>query len=273
MISIVFFIFTFMDLNQAAISDVADQIMNDRDDSCNTKHRDCFEDPGPGGIDENYRSNDISFTGVSVSDNGNGCCYRYTSVFTGNADCTGKRTSQSHWTLSYICPEETISGSIITGGILGSDKSTCLEGIKFEHECNNNNSPCSYEICITWPNFNGKCCTENGWYLIKSGKTFSFGETEVPKCVCQSNSPTPMPTPIPTPNPTTNPSKSPTKNPTDNPTYDPLFIPTVTPTNNPSKTPTSVPTNIPSYSPTNNPSFIPTKFPSNNPSKNPTDNP
>ena len=168
--------------------------------SCSSNAENCLDDPDHDG---SGNTNTITLIDVTSDDN-NYCCYKYKSVFDGTETCSGKSTSQSHWTLGYFCIDDGTSGSsngisdIKAGGDNtgsnpqeGVDSSTCYSGIKFDDACGGNvGDECFYEVCILWNNNllldEPKCCTSPGWYLVKSGNEFGFDQVDIPQCNCET---------------------------------------------------------------------------------------
>jgi hypothetical protein len=216
----------------ADVRDLYDDDLNP-DGTCSSNAVNCFTDGVEAG---EFCTNDIVFKGVTrtATATGTQCCYKYHSVYSGGYDCEGKRTSQSHWTLSAQCPFDP---NVLTVGLSKNvDSSLCLDGIKFDSACNDPNG-CEYDVCLEFPD-GGKCCTDMGWVAVKSGKTYCIDEVEVPSCLCETENPTEDPTTSPTKNPTTSPTESPTKNPTTSPTRNPSKSPSTSPTKNPTPSPT-----------------------------------
>eukprot|EP00484_Ammonia_sp_Unknown_P016474 CAMPEP_0197036372 /NCGR_PEP_ID=MMETSP1384-20130603/13901_1 /TAXON_ID=29189 /ORGANISM="Ammonia sp." /LENGTH=258 /DNA_ID=CAMNT_0042466549 /DNA_START=121 /DNA_END=897 /DNA_ORIENTATION=- len=172
--------------SNASYSNLIDSgaIEADRDDTCTPSGRDCLREPCTDGIYGNYRTNEITFLGVDTT--ADGCCYSYRSVKTNNDDCEFNNPDQSHFSLDIDCESSftiTTNDPQIT---YPSDGSTCYNGLKFDKQCGSSTG-CEYTVCLTFDNFNGQCCTAPGWYQVKAGTAFAFGETQVPSCNCQSS--------------------------------------------------------------------------------------
>eukprot|EP00484_Ammonia_sp_Unknown_P025314 CAMPEP_0197046596 /NCGR_PEP_ID=MMETSP1384-20130603/22294_1 /TAXON_ID=29189 /ORGANISM="Ammonia sp." /LENGTH=116 /DNA_ID=CAMNT_0042478421 /DNA_START=104 /DNA_END=451 /DNA_ORIENTATION=+ len=99
---------------------VRDLFTADLDETCSSNALNCFTDGVTAG---EYCTNDIEFVGVTHE--ANSCCYTYRSVYVGELDCEGKKTSQSHWTLSAQCPA---TPTVLTAGLSKHvDASLCLD--------------------------------------------------------------------------------------------------------------------------------------------------
>mmetsp|Transcript_6336 Transcript_6336/g.10454 ORF Transcript_6336/g.10454 Transcript_6336/m.10454 type:complete len:524 (+) Transcript_6336:98-1669(+) len=176
-------------------ADVADEIAADTLGSCSTRIDNCMASAADGAT-TNYSPNTITFEGITVSEDGYSCCYNYKSVKTDRLDCSGKSPAQSHWVLQSRfddCTFKITSTTPDNNVGFGSDKSTCMEGIKFDVGCEDSTNGCEYQVCLDFCNFGGgltadACCTKEGWALTKSGTTYDFTSIEVPSCVCESES-------------------------------------------------------------------------------------
>eukprot|EP01083_Nonionella_stella_P272414 923734_1 len=171
---------------------VWNEIQVDQMQGCIPKQQSCFTVQPAMGPYTDYTTVDVKL--VEVTKEGVSCCYKYTSTHNyGNKDCTEKNPALSHWTLSHVCNDDKVLSSSTTvdgggnEGAFGGDPNTCMNGLKFERGCEENESPCTYKVCIKWSNFEGTCCTSESWYNVKAGKTSAFGSLQVPTCHCPND--------------------------------------------------------------------------------------
>eukprot|EP01083_Nonionella_stella_P000561 1586_1 len=115
------------------------------------------------------------------------CCYTYNSVYTEDADCTGKKPEQSHITLMMDCEDDNawqLTSNNAATTSYGPDGSTCYTGIKFDTGCDDGN--CDYTVCVKYadPNVQLECPLADGWIMDKAANTFTFNALiqGVPSC-------------------------------------------------------------------------------------------
>ena len=141
------------------------------------------------GCNNDYIPNKITFEGVIFDGNEMECCYQYKSKRTSNNNCGGTSIPQEHFMMELGCNDDSLYNITSKHGFEQPtfDELTCMEGIKFDSECN---GECDYQICIKYTDHDEQCCTKLGWYTILSGNYITNHQVQVPACPTNPMNPT-----------------------------------------------------------------------------------